>query len=57
MFADFAPSTDFSTKSATIVVKDRHLLAGTRQNPDPRQNLTSVGSPLSQEERQLLDCG
>jgi hypothetical protein len=55
MFADFAPSTDFSSKSATIVVKDRHLLpvqSKTRLSPI----LTKVGSALSQEERQLLDC-
>jgi hypothetical protein len=54
MFADFAPSTDFSTKSATIVVKDRHLLpVQGKTRPTPESDQCRLA--LSQEERQLFD--
>jgi hypothetical protein len=43
MFADVhfeIPSSEFQNQA----IKDRHLPAGNKAKPDPRQNLTSVGS-------------
>jgi hypothetical protein len=55
MFADFPPSTDFTTKSATKLSKIINS-ASTRQSPTFVINLTKIGSTLSPEERQLLEC-